>query len=175
MFKLPPYTELKANGIYRYRRRVPVGLVEALGKERLYRKLGKTKADVLNNYSKVHIEVEALFEQAESNTIKEKEVFAKKDERERVLYLVEKHFGKEASQLLAIGQVDKDLEYALSGLADELAGSIPKTTEAILYGSRIPDKTITISILKPITTGLSKEEFVKTLKSDIYSELNLLN
>lgn len=23
MFKLPPYTELKADGIYRYRRRVP--------------------------------------------------------------------------------------------------------------------------------------------------------
>ena len=63
MFKLPPYTELKANGIYRYRRRVPVALVEALGKERLYRKLGKTEADVLNNYSKVHSEVEALFQQ----------------------------------------------------------------------------------------------------------------
>ena len=63
MFKLPPYTELKANGIYRYRRRVPVALVEAIGKERLYRNLGKTKADVLNNYSKVHSEVEALFQQ----------------------------------------------------------------------------------------------------------------
>ena len=115
MFKLPPYTELKANGIYRYRRRVPVALVEALGKERLYRNLGKTKADVLNNYSKAHSEVEALFEQAETNTIKEKEVFAKKDERERVLYLVEKHYGKEASQLLALGQVDDNLELALEG------------------------------------------------------------
>ena len=147
MFKLPPYTELKANGIYRYRRRVPVGLVEALGKERLYRNLGKTKADVLNNYSKAHSEVEALFEQAETNTIKEKEVFAQKDERERVLYLVEKHYGKEASQLLALGKVDEHLEYALSGLADELSGSIPETTEAILYGSRLPDKTITISTI----------------------------
>ena len=49
IFKLPPYTELKANGIYRYRRRVPVALVGAIGKERLYRNLGKTKADVLNN------------------------------------------------------------------------------------------------------------------------------
>ena len=42
-------------------------------------------------------------------------------------------------------------------------------------GLKQSHKTITISILKPITTGLSKEEFVKTLKSDIYSELNLLN
>jgi 1-acyl-sn-glycerol-3-phosphate acyltransferase len=42
-------------------------------------------------------------------------------------------------------------------------------------GLKQSHKTITISILKPITTGLSKEEFIKTLKSDIYSELNLLN
>ena len=147
MFKLPPYTELKANGIYRYRRRVPVALVEALGKERLYRNLGKTKADVLNNYSKAHSEVEALFEQAETNTIKEKEVFAKKDERERVLHLVEKHYGKEASQLLALGQVDDNLELALEGLADDLHGKIPAKTEAILHSGKVPDKTITISTI----------------------------
>jgi 1-acyl-sn-glycerol-3-phosphate acyltransferase len=36
-------------------------------------------------------------------------------------------------------------------------------------------KTITISILKPITTGHSKEEFIKILENSIYSELNLLN
>ena len=160
MFKLPPYTELKANGIYRYRRRVPVALVEALGKERLYRNLGKTKADVLNNYSKVHSEVEALFQQAETNTLKEKEVFAKKDERERVLHLVEKHYGKEASQLLALGQVDDNLELALEGLADDLHGKIPAKTEAILHSGRVPDidKTITISkildmYLEVITDG----------------------
>ena len=37
------------------------------------------------------------------------------------------------------------------------------------------NKTITISILTPITKGLLKEDFVKTLESNIYSELNLLN
>ena len=36
-------------------------------------------------------------------------------------------------------------------------------------------KTITISILKPVTTGFSKEEFIKILENDIYSELNLLD
>jgi len=36
-------------------------------------------------------------------------------------------------------------------------------------------KTITVSILKPITLGYSKEEFIKILEKDIYSELNLLN
>ena len=37
------------------------------------------------------------------------------------------------------------------------------------------NKTITISILKPISSGLSKEEFIKLLEKNIYSELDLLN
>ena len=36
-------------------------------------------------------------------------------------------------------------------------------------------KTITISILKPISAGLLKEQFIKILENDIYTELNLLN
>ena len=36
-------------------------------------------------------------------------------------------------------------------------------------------KTITISILQPITAGFSKEEFTKVLENNIYEELNLLN
>ena len=36
-------------------------------------------------------------------------------------------------------------------------------------------KTITISILKPIDAGISKNEFIKLLEDNIYSELNLLN
>jgi 1-acyl-sn-glycerol-3-phosphate acyltransferase len=40
--------------------------------------------------------------------------------------------------------------------------------------SKIKHKTITISILKPIIAGLSKEEFIKTLENNIYSELDLL-
>tara|TARA_B110001452_G_scaffold266817_1_gene274689 strand:- start:609 stop:1310 length:702 start_codon:yes stop_codon:yes gene_type:complete len=42
-------------------------------------------------------------------------------------------------------------------------------------GTKQSHKTITISILKPITAGYSKEEFIKTLERNIYSELNLLN
>ena len=36
-------------------------------------------------------------------------------------------------------------------------------------------KSITISILKPITANLKKEEFLKILENNIYSELNLLS
>ena len=42
-------------------------------------------------------------------------------------------------------------------------------------GFKNTNKTITISILKPISSGLSKEEFIKLLEKNIYSELDLLN
>jgi 1-acyl-sn-glycerol-3-phosphate acyltransferase len=42
-------------------------------------------------------------------------------------------------------------------------------------GLKHSHKIITISILKPITNGFSKEKFTKILENNIYSELNLLN
>ena len=37
------------------------------------------------------------------------------------------------------------------------------------------NKTITISILKPINPGLNKEEFLNVLQNNIYTELNKIN
>ena len=42
-------------------------------------------------------------------------------------------------------------------------------------GLKNSKKTITISILKPIPPGLKKEEFIKILANNIYSELDLLS
>ena len=42
-------------------------------------------------------------------------------------------------------------------------------------GQKGINKVITISILKPIMAGHSKEEFIKILENNIYKELNLLN
>ena len=42
-------------------------------------------------------------------------------------------------------------------------------------GIKKSNRSITISILKPIIAGLPKEEFIKVLENNIYSELNLLN
>ena len=42
-------------------------------------------------------------------------------------------------------------------------------------GQKKSHRTITVSILKPIKRGLSKEEFIKILENNIYSELNILN
>ena len=43
------------------------------------------------------------------------------------------------------------------------------------YGKKNSNKTIIISILKPIKAGFSKEKFIKILENNIYLELNLLN
>ncbi len=43
------------------------------------------------------------------------------------------------------------------------------------FGKKKMNKEITISILKPIDPGLTKEEFMNTLEKKIYSELDLLN
>ena len=50
ILKLPLYTERKADGIYRYRRRVPKPLVSRIGKGYLYRNLGKTKQEVVGKW-----------------------------------------------------------------------------------------------------------------------------
>ncbi len=42
-------------------------------------------------------------------------------------------------------------------------------------GPKISHKTITVSILKPILSGMSKDEFLKKLERTIYSELDLVN
>ena len=42
-------------------------------------------------------------------------------------------------------------------------------------GSKNSHRTITVSILKPISFGLAKEEFIKDLENNIYKELDLLN
>jgi 1-acyl-sn-glycerol-3-phosphate acyltransferase len=42
-------------------------------------------------------------------------------------------------------------------------------------GLKNSNRIITVSILKPIIAGIPKEEFIKILENNIYSELNLIN
>ena len=43
------------------------------------------------------------------------------------------------------------------------------------HGKKNSNKTLIVSILKPIEAGLPKDKFIKILENKIYSELNLLN
>ena len=42
-------------------------------------------------------------------------------------------------------------------------------------GSKISNRTITVSIIEPINPGLNKEDFIKIVEKKIYSELDLIN
>ena len=42
-------------------------------------------------------------------------------------------------------------------------------------GSKISNRTITVSIIEPINPGLNKEDFIKIIEKNIYSELDLIN
>jgi hypothetical protein len=123
---LPLYTERKADGIYRYRRRVPKNLVERIGKGYLYRNLGRTKKDVVGNWPEAHAEVEAILDGAQASAEKSAELIKRKDHRATILHLVEEEYGKEAAQRLEVGAVDDNLEYALMALADRLRACIQR-------------------------------------------------
>ena len=78
---LPLYTERKADGIYRYRRRVPKNLVERVGKGYLYRNLGRTKKDVVGNWPEAHADVEAILDGAQASAEKSADLIKRKDHR----------------------------------------------------------------------------------------------
>ena len=136
--KLPPFTEIKADGHYRYRRRVPKPLVALLGKERVYRNLGKTYVSALKNWPAAHQEIESLFS-------KTSVVADKQSEREKVLLLVANHFGTEAAELLAAGQINDSLSMALWDFSDTIEGKVSKTTQARLANATLPEEVVTIA------------------------------
>ena len=68
-----------------------------------------------------------------------------------------------------VGRIYKELNVTCQPVAINSGYVWPK--KGVIYNN----KTITISILKPIVAGLSNEEFIKILENDIYSELDLLN
>ena len=67
------------------------------------------------------------------------------------------------------GRIYEELKIDCQPVAINSGYVWPKT------GLKISNKTLTISILKPIKAGMMKEEFIETLENNIYSELNFLN
>ncbi len=67
------------------------------------------------------------------------------------------------------GRIYEELKIYCQPIAINSGYVWPKT------GKKKPNKEITISILKPINPGLTKEEFISTLENNIYSELDFLS
>ena len=61
MAKLPPYVFRRPNGSYRYKRNVPKKLRPLIGKDTLYRQLGDSYAEAMQNLPKVHAQIEQLW------------------------------------------------------------------------------------------------------------------
>ena len=68
-----------------------------------------------------------------------------------------------------VGRIYKELNVKCQPVAIDSGKVWPKS------GKIIPNKTITISILKPINTGIEEKEFLNLLQKKIYSELGLAN
>ena len=68
-----------------------------------------------------------------------------------------------------VGRIYDELKIHCQPIAINSGYVWPK--KGVKHGNR----TITISILEPIKSGLSKDEFLKILEKVIYTELNLLN
>ena len=68
-----------------------------------------------------------------------------------------------------VGRIYRELNVKCQPVAIDSGRVWPKS------GKMKPNKTITISILKPINTGIEETEFVKLLQKEIYSELGLAN
>ena len=68
-----------------------------------------------------------------------------------------------------VGRIYRELNVKCQPVAIDSGRVWPKS------GKIIPNKTITISILKPINTGIGETEFIKLLQREIYSELGLAN
>ena len=61
--KLPRYVFRRANGSFRYKRNVPLRLRVLLGKDTLYRQLGDSYREAMQNLPQVHAQVEAICDQ----------------------------------------------------------------------------------------------------------------
>ena len=67
------------------------------------------------------------------------------------------------------GKINEELKITCQPVAINSGYTWPK------HGKKNSNKTLIVSILKPIEAGLPKEKFIKILENKIYSELNLLD
>ena len=66
-----------------------------------------------------------------------------------------------------VGRIYSELKVKCQPVAIDSGRVWPKS------GKMVPNKTITVSILKPINTGIDEKEFLNLLEKEIYSELDL--
>ncbi|MDB4594065.1 tyrosine-type recombinase/integrase [Paracoccaceae bacterium] len=139
--KLPRYVFRRANGSFRYKRNVPLHLRALIGKATLYRQLGDSYKEAMQNLPLVHARIEALLEG-------EKE----KSARDRSIEIIRGALGDEVAEMVLANAVPEysEIEDALNDLGKALhKQKLPSEIVEQVYSGKLRQEVITLeTVLK---------------------------
>ena len=139
--KLPRYVFRRANGSFRYKRNVPLHLRALIGKATLYRQLGDSYKEAMQNLPLVHARIEALLEG-------EKE----KSARDRSIEIIRGALGDEVADMVLANAVPEysEIEDALNDLGKALhKQKLPSEIVEQVYSGKLRQEVITLeTVLK---------------------------
>ncbi|WRQ44997.1 site-specific integrase [Rhodobacterales bacterium FZCC0083] len=134
--KLPRYVFRRANGSFRYKRNVPLHLRVLIGKATLYRQLGDSYKEAMQNLPLVHARIEALLEGE-----KEKSV------RDRSIEIIRGALGDEVADMVLANAVPEysEIEDALNELGKALhKQKLPSEIVEQVYSGKLRQEVITL-------------------------------
>jgi integrase len=134
--KLPRYVFRRANGSFRYKRNVPLHLRALIGKATLYRQLGDSYKEAMQNLPLVHARIEALLEG-------EKE----KSARDRSIEIIRGALGDEVADMVLANAVPEysEIEDALNELGKALhKQKLPSEIVEQVYSGKLKQEVITL-------------------------------
>ena len=139
--KLPRYVFRRANGGFRYKRNVPLHLRALIGKATLYRQLGDSYKEAMQNLPLIHARIEALLEG-------EKE----KSARDRSIEIIRGALGDEVADMVLANAVPEysEIEDALNELGKALhKQKLPSEIVEQVYSGKLRQEVITLeTVLK---------------------------
>ena len=139
--KLPRYVFRRANGSFRYKRNVPLHLRVLIGKATLYRQLGDSYKEAMQNLPLIHARIEALLEG-------EKE----KSARDRSIEIIRGALGDEVADMVLANAVPEysEIEDALNELGKALhKQKLPSEIVEQVYSGKLRQEVITLeTVLK---------------------------
>ena len=143
--KLPRYVFRRANGSYRYKRNVPVGLRKLLGKDTIYRQLGNSYKEAMSNLPLVHTRIEALFNDEGVQSAKQ-----------RSLQIIRGALGDEIAELVLANAVPEysEIEDDLNDLGRRLKrDGLPQSVVEQVYTGRLKKDEVTLdTVLRDYAT-----------------------
>ena len=134
--KLPRYVFRRANGSFRYKRNVPLHLRVLIGKATLYRQLGDSYKEAMQNLPLIHARIEALLEG-------EKE----KSARNRSIEIIRGALGDEVADMVLANAVPEysEIEDALNELGKALhKQKLPSEIVEQVYSGKLKQEVITL-------------------------------